>query len=377
MSHRINDIKHDVLRKARSVARKNDTLVRLRQKLLETRFESGVGSGGGVPRQKARVFFVVGVPKSGTTWLMRTLDRHPEILCRGEGRFFDQQMRRDNLKEMQTSEHIKFKIQPSSLYHSLSDSEDLRLWIERSVWTRDDDAEEHMRNLTRVATNYFLSQKLRKSGKKMVGDKTPLSSTKIMREISEIYPSARVIHIIRDGRDTAVSRIHHNWNRAIDRGGTKHFAPEELDKRERYRKDPEGFRESGESIFTDRLIRESAKIWETRTRAAHHDGPALLKDNYAEVRYEDLLERPQEEFRRLFSFLEARDDEKTVARCVEATSFEKRAGRARGKEDAGSGMRKGISGDWKNVFTGNDRDVFKKIAGDLLVELGYEDNRDW
>ncbi|HYQ85440.1 MAG TPA: hypothetical protein VEP28_15795, partial [Rubrobacter sp.] len=37
---------------------------------------------------KTPVFFVTGVGKSGTSWLMRTLDGHPEILCRGEGRFF-------------------------------------------------------------------------------------------------------------------------------------------------------------------------------------------------------------------------------------------------------------------------------------------------
>ncbi|HWI45457.1 MAG TPA: hypothetical protein VNT12_04725, partial [Rubrobacter sp.] len=37
---------------------------------------------------KTPVFFVTGVGKSGTSWLMRTLDGHPDILCKGEGRFF-------------------------------------------------------------------------------------------------------------------------------------------------------------------------------------------------------------------------------------------------------------------------------------------------
>jgi hypothetical protein len=40
------------------------------------------------------VFFVVGLGKSGTSWLMRTLDGHPEILCRGEGRFFGREWKR-------------------------------------------------------------------------------------------------------------------------------------------------------------------------------------------------------------------------------------------------------------------------------------------
>src|ERR671910_2869339 len=46
---------------------------------------------------KTPVFFVTGVGKSGTSWLMRTLDSHPEILCKGEGRFFAADWRRARL----------------------------------------------------------------------------------------------------------------------------------------------------------------------------------------------------------------------------------------------------------------------------------------
>jgi hypothetical protein len=35
------------------------------------------------------VFFACGAPKSGTTWLQRVLDAHPEISCSGEGHFID------------------------------------------------------------------------------------------------------------------------------------------------------------------------------------------------------------------------------------------------------------------------------------------------
>ena len=34
------------------------------------------------------VFFVTGLGKSGTRWLTKILDSHPEVLCKGEGRFF-------------------------------------------------------------------------------------------------------------------------------------------------------------------------------------------------------------------------------------------------------------------------------------------------
>jgi hypothetical protein len=67
-----------------------------------------------------------------------------------------------------------------------------------------------------------------------------------------------------------------------------------------------------------------------------------------------------------------------VKRCVEATSFERLSlGRERGEEDPSSFFRKGVAGDWRNTFTEEDRRVFKREAGDSLIELGYEVDRSW
>jgi Sulfotransferase domain len=79
----------------------------------------------------------------------------------------------------------------------------------------------------------------------------------------------------------------------------------------------------------------------------------------------------------MLEFLGADASERTVRRCVDAASFEKLAeGRERGQE-AASFFRKGIAGDWKNVFTEQDKRDFKAVAGDLLVALGYEEDDDW
>ena len=111
---------------------------------------------------------------------------------------------------------------------------------------------------------------------------------------------------------------------------------------------------------------------------ASEDGPKLLGDNYAEVRYEDLLENTEEETGRLLEFLGVDAGKESVRRCIEAASFEKMSGgRKPGEEDPDSFYRKGIAGDWKNVFTGRDRQVFKEAAGDLLIKLGYEKDNDW
>lgn len=319
------------------------------------------------------VFFVVGQSRSGTTWLMTLLNSHPEILCMGEGRFFGRDWKEPGMRKRQVTK------QPSSLSYALSGSDYLRLWLERSVWSREEDPDEHLDNLTRMAIDYFLARRLSKTGKRIVGDKTPLLAPGLVKEIGEIYPEAKVIHIIRDGRDQAVSLMHYLWNTARNEGGLYPVGPEELARRDAYRENPQKLLETGEGIFTGKRLRKMAENWSARVDKTVEDGLALLRDNYAEVRYEDLLARPQEEAGRLLRFLGAEADEKTVKRCVEAVSFEKRAlGRKKGEEDPTSvGARKGVAGDWKDVFTERDKRIFKEVAGDVLIKVGYEKDNDW
>jgi Sulfotransferase domain len=322
-------------------------------------------------RESPPIFFVVGYQKSGTTWLMKMLDSHPEILCQGEGRPFGRDWRREHLKEKRAS------YPPTSLYNAIASSEDLRYWVERSVWSRRDDPDEHLANLTGLAIEYLLTQKLSKTGKRLVGDKTVLLTPGIVKEIGEVCPGAKVIHIIRDGRDVVVSSMHHRWNQAEDQGGTGKITPEQLATREAYREDPRTLLETDEGMFLDGGLTGNAVRWKTRVGKTVEDGPVLLGANYTEVRYEDLLERPEEEIGRLLRFLGADAAEQTVRECVNAASFEKLSGGRKRGHEAASFFRKGIAGDWKNVFTERNKHDFKAAAGDLLIELGYEENDDW
>ncbi|MEJ7814243.1 MAG: sulfotransferase domain-containing protein, partial [Rubrobacter sp.] len=97
-----------------------------------------------------------------------------------------------------------------------------------------------------------------------------------------------------------------------------------------------------------------------------------------EVHYEDLLVRPNEEVERLLGFLGVDTGETLVERCVSQASFEKLSkGRERGEEDPSSFYRKGVAGDWKNLFDERDRQVYKEEAGELLIRLGYEKDGGW
>jgi Sulfotransferase family len=346
----------------RQIAKKDAEIGALRRELARARGEEPLPGFANTP-----AFFVVGYQKSGTTWVMRMLDSHPEILCKGEGRFFGGSWRQESVKR------IDARRPPSSLYNALLEAEYLRLWIERSVWSRDDDADEHLTNLTRMAIDYFLTGELSKTGKRLVGDKSPLLTPETVREIAGIYPEARVIHIIRDGRDVAVSAAYHSWNFGKAK---KNSQPPR--KRAARRADPREQRRAGESIFAGNSLRKIAAEWAERVGKTVEEGPALLGENYTEVRYEDLLRSPEGEVQRLLGFLGAERSEKTVRACVRAASFEVLSkGRKRGEEDATSFFRKGVAGDWENVFTERDKRVFEEEAGDLLVNLGYEGHDGW
>jgi hypothetical protein len=372
----LEETRQRLARVRQQLRKKTDKVAELQQVLAELQAESLQSQGS---REDVPIFFIVGRPKSGTSWVRLSLDQHPEILCKGEGEFFG---RIKEGEQPQLGRALDDITPPTdrTLYTALARSELLRSWIENSVWRHGRDTEEHINSLTREAIYYFLGQRLSKSDKRMVGDKTPFANSEIIKEIGAVCPEVKVIHIIRDGRDVAVSQLHQMWNRAVtpEEEGWYHIAPEEVDKRDRYWKDPQGFLDSGEGIFTEERLRQAAEGWKSDVEAAQQDGPVLLGDNYAEVRYEKMLERPEEELGRLLRFLGASADKDTVAQCVEATRFEKRSGgREKGEEDSRTFLRKGIAGDWKNVFTERDKAIFKEVAGDLLIELGYEENKAW
>lgn len=192
-----------------------------------------------------------------------------------------------------------------------------------------------------------------------------------MDEIHELYPDARIIHIYRDGRDVAVSLMHHFWRLAQDRGGPFELDPEEIEKRDAYLADPEGFHAAGNSIFTEERLRQMAVRWSRRVEEASRDGRKYFGACFYELRYEDLLAEPQKNLASMLDMLGAHSEPETVSRCVQKTSFEKVARRVQGQEDAGSFFRKGVAGDWENVLTARDREIYEEVAAVTLKRFGY------
>lgn len=266
------------------------------------------------------VIFVLGCQKSGTSWLVKLLDAHPHVCCRGEGHFAD-------------------LLAPALLQAIRAVNEQSK----RAWKCTDPQALAAIRLLCDQTFAAYLARCERPDDIRIVGDKTPESALAIPL-LDALYPGARFLHIIRDGRDGAVS-------------GWAHL------------------HRSGEPVPFDSFASYAAYFarshWQPYIVAARQAG-ADRPDRYLEVRYEDLHARPQEQAARLFEFLGTGGDEQTVRACVEAASFRRASGgRAPGEEDRAAHLRKGVVGDWREHFDEDAARAFEAAAGPLLAELGY------
>lgn len=90
-----------------------------------------------------------------------------------------------------------------------------------------------------------------------------------------------------------------------------------------------------------------------------------------EITYEEMLNDSFNTFRKVVSFFGLNDSEKQVKSIIERNKFKK----LKAKEDRF--FRKGISGDWKNYFDKETRNLYKEKISHLLIKLGYEKDHNW
>ena len=276
-----------------------------------------------------RVFFVCGTPKSGTTWLQRVLDTHPQVQCSGEGHFIERftvplagVLRGYAARMAQTASRV---YEGKPYYPPLTQGD-----------------------LDRIARSFVLDRLMsRKPGPQVrwIGDKTPgYAST--MPQLLRLFPQARFINIIRDPRDVAVARLHHS--RRVRQAENLGASPLDL------------------AAF----VHEGALDWARCVEpiaAFMADNPGQLHN----VRYEDMIADPAAEAAKVYRFLGIRHDAATIAGVIAATSFEALSGRKPGQESATSFLRKGVVGDWVGQLDEAALGELHAVCGDLMRRCGY------
>ncbi|NHZ86445.1 MAG: hypothetical protein GWP19_11280 [Planctomycetia bacterium] len=90
------------------------------------------------------------------------------------------------------------------------------------------------------------------------------------------------------------------------------------------------------------------------------------------IRYEDMLNDPITVLKKIFNFLGFKIEQKKIENIIEINSFDKITGRKRGESDDTKFIRKGVSGEWKTIFSKEQKLKFSKIGDDIIEKLGYQ-----
>jgi len=183
-----------------------------------------------------------------------------------------------------------------------------------------------------IRTVFALYASLR--GKQRYGDKTPVYVL-CAPLLARLFPEARFIHLIRDGRDVALSLQELPWG------------PGDL--------------------------RRAVLYWKRHVTRGRKAGVWLGPDRYCEVRYEALLEDPEGTLRDLCAFIELEFDPAMLRYPVHADelasgfSSEERQIHRHLHRSPTKGLR-----DWRSQMSREEVAVVEALIGDLLEELGYE-----
>jgi hypothetical protein len=194
-----------------------------------------------------------------------------------------------------------------------------------------------------------------------------------VRDARALKPDAKIIYIVRDGRDVLISERFRNFVEE-----SRFLTPEDKRIVADLRSDPAPFSDGRRSIFTEAFIRYIAERWAKDLSEIDTEAKRLYGENYISLRYEDLLAHPFEEMGRLWRFLGV-DAPDSLAPAIQAemASNPDEEWQAQRNGDLSSFLPKGQAGNWQRLFTARDKAIFKEVAGEMLIAWGYEKDGGW
>jgi hypothetical protein len=293
-------------------------------------------------------FFIFGHARSGTTMLTRLVRLHPEVHCNYQGHFF--------------TRHPTIE--------GLVDRTEIESWFSRrsNRWNRGRDLSPV---IIRTAIDFIMEREAIPLGVKVVGDKSPnsLLNGEAVKLLSKYYPDGRLIFIVRDGRDAAIS---HRFQSFID--ASQHMSKEDWQIRNSIERNPEPFLQGEASVFTPKGLKRAAYGWVKNVKETDSEGKILFGNQYFSLRYEDLLNNPWDKMNEIWEFLGVDVSNPELPMKVEK-ELDRNPDRDWQHQKAGtlvSSLEKGKSGSWRNLFTVKDQETFLEIAGEVLTTWGYK-----
>ena len=279
--------------------------------------------------------FVVGAPRSGTTLLRLMLDAHPEVAIPSETHFIRDLVKAFKRQRMTPDSTIDLVATHRRWGDFHLDRDEL---YERFRAIHPFNAPDAIRAFYRLYAEH--------QGKPRWGDKTP-GYMKDMRRVGKALPEAHFIHLIRDGRDVALSIIPMNWG-------------------------PD-------------TIEDAAASWWERIALAREHVPYL--SHYQEIHFEDLVLDTEATVRKVCDYLELEFDPAMLdypGRAKERLREKQRdlhrpkgtvqpaALRMASHALAAEAPRPDRVGRWREEMSPAEVARYEAVAGEMLEDLGYE-----
>ncbi len=268
-------------------------------------------------------FFVLGAQRSGTTMLRLMLNQHPHLVVPHETKFIVDFYRR------------------LADYGNLATKENrIRLLNDMAEYDRENRCG-HLKQIDDLLalplTSYVevvdavMQRYVRVFGKRRWGDKTPSYTTDI-EVLWQLFPGCQIIHLVRDGRDVALSQRGLSWG-------------------------------------SENLPRLAAD-WRWKTLLCHKVGQVLGPEHFLEIRYEDLVQEPATVLGRVCAFLgesytpELLNYPERAKTHMPDSSLQWHANSVRAPDVS-------LLYAWKQHLSTADRTIYEQVAGDALDVFGY------
>jgi len=268
--------------------------------------------------------FIIGAQRSGTTLLRLMLNSHSKIAIPEEGGFWMPLLREFKGKV----DRVIGNNEVNRIIAYIKNDSQFKLWaLDANKFFEEIKCKSNI-TLSELMSGLYIHY-AKSQGKVIWGDKTP-SFFRMIPVLSELFPDARFIHIIRDGRDLFLS-----W-RKIDR--------------------------------TKSNISLVALEWIYKIKKVRKAFGELDPDRSMEIRYEDLVSYPENKLKEICSFFSLNYEPIML-------DYWKRSDRYIGDHHSKLIFRPVSSSSinkWKDRLSDKELGKFETIAGPILSSNRYE-----